>query len=629
MQKKILIPIVILAVVAIVVSVGPVADMLDPAKGRYEELRSHCDLGECALADEELQIIIDQHANSRYVSRAKESVAECYWESALYFLYGEEYQDGKEDYASATEKADIVLSRFLDTEYASKVRKSLPGWYDDWSGKLAEEGDYDGAAEKLLEITEKCPDYEYMDLVWSDIVDLLLEKAAELKDDGEYDKAIAEYDRIAANYLDHAPSYKAEDVDEAAIECYFDWGAELQGEEEFAEALEKYRAVAEEYPSIYLLDMGDLSHDVAGEAMASCYCEWASSLKEAGDYGGALEKYLVVAEDLHDTNLGDYATEAVPETCYQWASSLENQTMYAEALEKYTLLIESYSSYPYPYQYKSEAEAAIPRLYLSWASSLEEQGEYEDALEKYGLIIEEYSEYPYPDEYASEAENGIAGCYYGWASELIDGGEFEEALEKYSVVVEEYPDSGWASEGNSTLLGDVPGEVLFDSAAQFKEDEKYNTAIMLYKAVANYHPDSVYAHDAANAAIDTEIEKIYKESHGTLPPPYPTKGKSLGGKCEVTIVNDVPYALTVLISGPANMSITIDASPGSSIRIVPPFSWQDPPEAAESVTVKIPAGDYRVAARVREPGIIPFYGEWSLPGDTIYVSWFYLMQTFG
>ena len=197
------------------------------------------------------------------------------------------------------------------------------------------------------------------------------------------------------------------------------------------------------------------------------------------------------------------------------------------------------------------------------------------------------------------------------------------------MVLEGCPYSGWASEENSTLLKDIPADVLFDSAAQYKEAEKYNTAIMLYKSVAKYHPDSVYAYDAANLAITTEIEKIYKDQHGILPQPYEAAKKKLGGKCEVEIINDTPYELTILISGPTNMSITIKASPGSTIRILPPFSWQQPPVEAERQTITILPGHYRVAAKIKEPGIIPFYGEWSLTSDNSYQSWFFLIRTYG
>ena len=77
------------------------------------------------------------------------------------------------------------------------------------------------------------------------------------------------------------------------------------------------------------------------------------------------------------------------------------------------------------------------------------------------------------------------------------------------------------------------------------------------------------------------------------------------------------------------MSITIHASPGSTIRIIPPISWAGPPEGAERATITIPPGEYRIAAKVREPGIIPFYGEWTLESDNSYRSWFFLIKTFG
>lgn len=619
MQKKILVAVVVLVVVAAFASAGPIADMLDPARGSYVEIKRLCEGEQCELAEVELKSILDRSPNSRYLSRAENLVAECYWEQAVL----------QDTYALEIEKAEIVFTQFPDAECASEARDFAIRRYENWGHSLAEEGDYEGALEKFEKILDEYPDYEYIGLVRSDILRILSKKAAEHRADGEYGKAMAEYDRIAAKYLEGVYKHEADEVEEEAVRCLLEWGEKLRREKKYGEAVENYGEVVDKYSNVYLLDLHEYSRDVAEEEMARSLQEWAASLKEAGDYEKALEKYLMIVEELPETSYFDAAKDAVPETCYEWASSLEKDARYSEALDKYSLVIESYSSYPYSYQYKDEAKNAVPKVYLGWAASLEEQGGYQEAIEKYSLIIEEYAEYPYPGEIASEAEHRIPGCYYGWASNLMFEAKYQEGLQKYSKLLEDHPDSGWASEDNSTLLSDLPADLLFDSAAEFKEADKYNTAIMLYKAVAKYHPESIYAHDAANAAIDAELEKIYREKHGTLPPPYTAGKKRLGGDCEVTIVNDTPYELTILISGPANMSITIEASPGSTVRVIPPISWQEPPQHAERATMTIPPGDYRVAAKVREPGIIPFYGEWTLTRDTSHVSWFYLIRTYG
>ena len=619
MRKRNLAFIVVLIAVAAFASAGPIADMLDPARGSYSEIKRLCEGEGCELGEAELNSILDRHPNSRYISRAENLVAECYWEQALH----------QETYTLGIEKAEIVCTRFPDVKCAPEARDFAIRRYEAWGNSLAEEGDYEGAVEKLQTILDKYPDYEYTGLVRSDIVRILSKKAAGHKADGDYDKAMVVYDRILAEHIEGLYEHEVEDVEEEAVRCLLEWGEKLRGEGRYDEAVERYSTIVEEYTNIYLLDLHDESQEIAEEEMADSLHEWATSLKEAGDYGKALEKYLEIVEELPETSCWDAALDAVPETCHEWAYSLEEGRNYSEALDKYILLLERYSGYPYPSEYKDDAEEAVPRVILSWGISLENGGNYQEALERYSLIIDEYSEYPYPAESASKAEDRIPGCYYSWASDLIAEGRYPEGLEKYSKLLEEFPYSGLASEGNSTLLRDMPAELLFNSAAEFKEAEKYNTAIMLYRAVANYHPESVYADDATNAAIDTEIEKIYKEEHGTLPPPYASTGKHLGGKCEVTIVNDVPYELTILISGPTNMSITIHASPGSTIRIIPPLSWAEPPEAAERATITIPPGEYRIAARVREPGIIPFYGEWTLESDNSYQSWFFLMRKFG
>jgi hypothetical protein len=51
--------------------------------------------------------------------------------------------------------------------------------------------------------------------------------------------------------------------------------------------------------------------------------------------------------------------------------------------------------------------------------------------------------------------------------------------------------------------------------------------------------------------------------------------------------------------------------------MIPPLPFAVPPKEAKRETIMVPQGDYRVVAKVREKGVIPFYGEWSLTGDRI------------
>lgn len=269
-----------------------------------------------------------------------------------------------------------------------------------------------------------------------------------------------------------------------------------------------------------------------------------------------------------------------------------------------------------------------------------EKKDHGSAIEKAEMLISQY-----PDSvYASKAKEVLPSWYYEWALALTKEGKFDEALQKYWIVLEEYTEYAavyWSimvrdadleqppvvtGDMEGTLLTDIPADVLFNSAAQLSEAEEYDKAIMLYNWVVWYHPESRYATDADKAAIETEIEKIYKEEHSTFSLPMETK-KELGGICEVTIINDSPYELIVLLSGPATMSITIDASPNSDIKswaFIPSLS--QPPEAAERETFTLAFGNYKVAFKVSDAYITPSYGEWPLTSDTSYRLWFYITE---
>ena len=102
----------------------------------------------------------------------------------------------------------------------------------------------------------------------------------------------------------------------------------------------------------------------------------------------------------------------------------------------------------------------------------------------------------------------------------------------------------------------------------------------------------------------------------------------LGGKAELTIVNDTPYKMTILLSGPVTKSITIEASPGSQEYYSAPTS-ENPPESAKRATITLDPGTYKMAAKVDNPTVTSYYGQTTLYENCRYEDWLYIQTSYG
>jgi hypothetical protein len=117
------------------------------------------------------------------------------------------------------------------------------------------------------------------------------------------------------------------------------------------------------------------------------------------------------------------------------------------------------------------------------------------------------------------------------------------------------------------------------------------------------------------------------EEASYLPPPQEMGHISASGNAVVTISNDTPYTLTLKFEGPTSQSVTVarcDSCHEYSF-IGPIFCPSGRPEE----TITLPPGTYDVTARVDDPSVTAFAGDWTLEGDTEYFHCFYIVTTFG
>lgn len=124
--------------------------------------------------------------------------------------------------------------------------------------------------------------------------------------------------------------------------------------------------------------------------------------------------------------------------------------------------------------------------------------------------------------------------------------------------------------------------------------------------------------------VDEQIAKIAKGQHGTLPQPGQSGGVAAGGDAEVTIINDTPYALTLLVGSPNSVSITIEACSGCKVYGANgPSSC--PEEGRPRKVIRLKPGSSQVVARVSDKSVTPFLGTWQLNPDTGYFNCFFIV----
>jgi uncharacterized protein YraI len=127
-------------------------------------------------------------------------------------------------------------------------------------------------------------------------------------------------------------------------------------------------------------------------------------------------------------------------------------------------------------------------------------------------------------------------------------------------------------------------------------------------------------------SVDEQIARIAGEEHGEMSQPGEVGQVAAGGEAEVTVVNDTPYVLTLLIGAPSSKSVTIEACSTCKVysMVGPVFC---PEEGRPKKTLRLKPGSSQVAARVSDPSVVPFLGTWELKADTGYFNCFYIVTT--
>ena len=119
-----------------------------------------------------------------------------------------------------------------------------------------------------------------------------------------------------------------------------------------------------------------------------------------------------------------------------------------------------------------------------------------------------------------------------------------------------------------------------------------------------------------------------ESSMGTLPPPGKLGYENLGGKAKVTIINDSPYRLRILLKGPESREILIDKCEiCTEYLFVGPLVC--PTSSRPKAEILLEPGTYDVLVSTAEPsGILPCVGSWTLDPNTLYGFCYFVVKRY-
>lgn len=164
---------------------------------------------------------------------------------------------------------------------------------------------------------------------------------------------------------------------------------------------------------------------------------------------------------------------------------------------------------------------------------------------------------------------------------------------------------------------------------------RYSSAIEhLTTFITGYPRDSRVA-KARQKRIAAEVAEVGSGATGDLAPLERT-GSGPSGTATVEVVNDSPYPLEILYSGPVAEQLTIPACPTCTVRSSLPLLsryFGGPTCGGDGVpsrTLRLRPGSYQVVVRTSAGGgPRPYSGSWKLAGGARYDNCYYASRAFG
>jgi tetratricopeptide (TPR) repeat protein len=158
----------------------------------------------------------------------------------------------------------------------------------------------------------------------------------------------------------------------------------------------------------------------------------------------------------------------------------------------------------------------------------------------------------------------------------------------------------------------------------YVEHERFDQAIALYEKFLAQYPNHEQFNAIETSLASTMVAQADAQGAGKIEPP-PLSGYTTDGSTMVTIRNDSPQTMRIVLSGTDPQFKEIPPCETCQTFRTPPATC---PERGPEATFNLSPGQYSVLVRsVSDRSVTPYTGDWAFDRGSTYYSCFYIVQT--
>lgn len=283
-------------------------------------------------------------------------------ECALYTVA--QSQEGKEEWEPAYQSYKRYAETFQQGLFVEDAKQAAAKMLLAFAGEQKEQGKYDEAAATALQILKEYPDSPEADKVVETVTSIYTEQ-------GMYDEAVAALQGITRDY----PNLPvAEQSNHVIADIYLQAGEENRKQGKYADSESSYHKLKEHGQKI-----GKEAYaQSANTGLAETYLAWGQDMQTQQEYAKALEKYnQAIAADKSSGGPGEKAKAQIPNLHTEWGENLLSKDQFNEAIDQYKKAIAVS-----PSSEQAALKDKISAVYLAQAKASAKQEDFLKAIEQ-------------------------------------------------------------------------------------------------------------------------------------------------------------------------------------------------------------------------------------------------------
>jgi hypothetical protein len=297
------------------------------------------------------------------------------------------------------------------------------------------------------------------------------------------------------------------------------------------------------------------------------------------------------------------------------AEQLAADGRYSEAADIFSGIRRDFSDSPIRDRYEQRQAEVLLTLSDDRRANAETGGELVTALEPLERVVAELG-------WRVEAERALSKIRNAWAAASGD----PDACRRTDNL-DAFSDAAFVVDATRALRAQARTrlpDALFDCGQQQFDEGDYRAAIASYRRVVDDFGPSPTARRAATRLIDAEVAAVRSGgSAGYLPPPT-VSGSAAYDEVELSIQNDSPETLEILLSGPVSRRLTVPPCVGCSVHDDSPEGCRASGSPERSWTLRPGAYD-AVVRSSSDDDVNPWSGRWRLEGGYAYGHCFFIV----